>query len=224
VSSSGSSRTSIFSDLWTRLKKTEKEHPYNVNYIGTMNILEAAQKARVKRLVRLTGMSVGLSAFNPFTYLLNLVLSMTIKWQYMSEKAIREAAEKSGLDYTVVRPGGLTDEKRPKDACLMLESDGKPTSMWKAMPAYRIGRQDVANLLVSAMAHKKTARSTLSCSWGKDKKKAGPRSWKTLLAAVNADTSPLPRRFYRPAMIVMGTLNLIIGGAVGGKFFSVISG
>lgn len=37
----------------------------------------------------------------------------------MSEKAIREAAEKSGLDYTVVRPGSLTDAKRPKDACLV---------------------------------------------------------------------------------------------------------
>jgi len=37
----------------------------------------------------------------------------------MSEKAMREAAEKSGLDYTVVRPGSLTDAKRPKDACLV---------------------------------------------------------------------------------------------------------
>lgn len=37
----------------------------------------------------------------------------------MSEKAIREAAKKSGLDYTVVRPGSLTDAKRPKDACLV---------------------------------------------------------------------------------------------------------
>lgn len=50
-----------------------------MNYIGTLNILDAAQKAGVKRLVRLTGLSVGLSAFNPFPYLLNLVLSMTIK-------------------------------------------------------------------------------------------------------------------------------------------------
>lgn len=37
----------------------------------------------------------------------------------MSERAIREAAERSGLDYTVVRPGALTHEKRPKDACLV---------------------------------------------------------------------------------------------------------
>lgn len=67
------------SDFWTRLKNTGKDHPYNVNYIGTMNILDAAQKAGVKRLVRLTGLAVGLSAFNPFAYLLNLVLSMAIK-------------------------------------------------------------------------------------------------------------------------------------------------
>lgn len=76
---SGAARTSVFADFWTRLKNAGDDHPYNVNYVGTMNILDAAQKARVKRLVRLTGLSVGLSAFNPFAYLLNLVLSMTIK-------------------------------------------------------------------------------------------------------------------------------------------------
>lgn len=46
----------------------------------------------------------------------------------MSEKAIREAAEKSGLDYTVVRPGSLTDAKRPKDACLV------GISIWHGFP------------------------------------------------------------------------------------------
>lgn len=55
----------------------------------------------------------------------------------------------------------------------MLECDGKPTSMWKSQPMYKIGRQDVANLLVAAMAHKRGAKSTLSCSWGKDKKREG---------------------------------------------------
>ncbi|CAM9403512.1 unnamed protein product [Pylaiella littoralis] len=220
----GASRIAALSDLWTRLTKTEDTHPYNVNYIGTMNILDAAQKARVKRLVRLTGLSVGLSAFNPLAYLLNLILSMSIKWQYFSEKAIREAAEKSGLDYTVVRPGALTDLKRPKDACLMLADDGKPTSMFKSQPMYKIGRQDVANLLVAAMAHNKTARSTLSCSWGKDKKQEGPRSWKALLAAVTPDTSPLPRRLYRPAMMVMGTIHLFIGGAVAVKILTMVGG
>lgn len=78
-SSSGASRASALSDWWTRLKNAETGHPYNVNYIGTMNILDAAQRAGVKRFVRLTGLSVGLSAFNPFTYLLNLMISMSIK-------------------------------------------------------------------------------------------------------------------------------------------------
>jgi len=55
----------------------------------------------------------------------------------------------------------------------LLESDGKATSYRKSQPQWKIGRQDVANLLVAAMAHKKAARSTLTCSWGKDKKREG---------------------------------------------------
>lgn len=51
-----------------------------------------------------------------------------------------------------------------------------------------------------------------------------PRSWKALLAAVNPDTSPLPRRFYRPAMIVMGTLHVVLGSAIGVKFLAVFGG
>ena len=67
-------------DLWTHPRKDEaKTHPYYVNYMGTKNIIEAAEKAGVKRLVRITGLSCGLSAFNPFTYLLNLLVSMAIK-------------------------------------------------------------------------------------------------------------------------------------------------
>ena len=51
--------------------------------------------------MRVTGLSVGYSAFNPIALLLNMVLSMTIKWQTKGEQAIRE----SGLDYAIIRPG-----------------------------------------------------------------------------------------------------------------------
>lgn len=77
------------------------------------------------------------------------------------------------MDSSSARPFRCAMTACPFRPAQMLNSDAKPTSMWKSMPAYRIGRQDVANLLVAAMAHKKTARSTLSCSWGKDKKKEG---------------------------------------------------
>jgi uncharacterized protein YbjT (DUF2867 family) len=45
------------------------------------------------------------SAFHPIAVLLNLVLSMAVKWQLRSELALRE----SGLDYTILRPGGLNN-------------------------------------------------------------------------------------------------------------------
>lgn len=51
-----------------------------------------------------------------------------------------------------------------------------------------------------------------------------PRSWKALLAAVTPDTSPLPRRLYRPAMMVMGTIHLFIGGAVAVKILTMVGG
>lgn len=63
--------------------------------------------------------------------------------------------------------------RRRAHARQLLESDGKATSFRKSQPMWKIGRQDVANLLVAAMAHKKAARSTLTCSWGKDKKREG---------------------------------------------------
>jgi hypothetical protein len=57
-------------------------------------------------------MAVGYSPFNVIAVLLNVVLSMAVKWQLRSELALRS----SKLDYTVFRPGGLTDHgARPQE-------------------------------------------------------------------------------------------------------------
>ncbi|CAM9881459.1 unnamed protein product [Laminaria digitata] len=216
----GTSRLAQPRDLWTHPKKDkQRTHPYYINYIGTKNIIEAAQKAGVRRMVRITGLSVGLSAFNPFTYLLNLLVSMAVKWQYEGEKAMREAAE-NGLAYTVVRPGSLTDKPRPKDTSLLLESDGKPTSLLKSQAMYTISRKDVADLLVASMLSKNAAGATLTCSWGKSK--SGPTNWKTLLSKVRPDVSPMPKRYYRPAMATLGSMTMGVAWAIGGKFSALM--
>lgn len=49
-----------------------------------------------------------------------------------------------------------------------LASDGKPTPLKSSMPFYKIGRREVADLLVASMMSKDAAGATLSCSWGKD--------------------------------------------------------
>lgn len=51
-----------------------------------------------------------------------------------------------------------------------------------------------------------------------------PRSWKALLAAVNPDTSPLPPRFYRPAMMALGTVHFIVGSAFAIKVLAIVGG
>jgi len=75
----------------------------------------AAKEGGCERFVRVTGMSVGYSAFDFIAVLLNNVLSMTIKFQLLGELAIREACvandetKSKRMSYTIVRPGNLTD-------------------------------------------------------------------------------------------------------------------
>lgn len=106
-------RLSKILDIITPLNMLEDNHPYKVNYLGTINILQSMKKNNVKKLIRITGALVGRPVFmNPFIALFNLLLSMTIKWHEQSEIAIRS----SGLDYTIVRPTGIRDEPLAKDS------------------------------------------------------------------------------------------------------------
>ncbi len=106
-------RLSKILDIITPLNMLEDNHPYKVNYLGTLNILQSMKKNNVKKLIRITGALVGRPVFmNPFIALFNLLLSMTIKWHEQSEIAIRN----SGLDYTLIRPTGIRDEPLARDS------------------------------------------------------------------------------------------------------------
>ena len=62
-------------------------HPAAVNFRGVARLATAAAEAgTVRRLVRVTGMSVGYHPSDPIAVLLNAVLSMTIKWQLRGER------------------------------------------------------------------------------------------------------------------------------------------
>jgi nucleoside-diphosphate-sugar epimerase len=106
----GAQRVTKFSDLWTDSTQ-DPSHPYQINYQGVVNVVAAAKAANVEKIVRVTGLSVGYSAFDKIAILLNLVLSFTIKYQTMGERAIRE----SGIDYTVVRPGNMKDSRDSRE-------------------------------------------------------------------------------------------------------------
>jgi putative NADH-flavin reductase len=87
------------------LKKT------TVRTTGTINIINSMQKNNVKRLIVVTAMGVGeswntLSLFNKFFF-------ATLLKSSRDDHETQEAAVKeSGLDWTIVRPSGLTETPR----------------------------------------------------------------------------------------------------------------
>ena len=87
------------------LKKT------TVRTTGTINIISGMQKNNVKRLIVVTAMGVGeswdtLSLFNKFFFA--TLLKSSREDHETQEAAVRE----SGLDWTIIRPSGLTDTPR----------------------------------------------------------------------------------------------------------------
>ncbi len=87
------------------LKKT------TVRTTGTINIISGMQQNSIKRLLVVTAMGVGdswdtLSLFNKFFFATLLKSSRT------DHEAQEAAVKESGLDWTIVRPSGLTDTSR----------------------------------------------------------------------------------------------------------------
>ena len=85
VAAFGARRMSRARDAWRKVDDGEVEvdetHPRAINYLGVRRLVRCAERAGARRFVRVTGMSVGYPAFDWIAVLLNVVLSMTIKWQ-----------------------------------------------------------------------------------------------------------------------------------------------
>ena len=87
------------------LKKT------TVRTTGTINIISGMQKNNVKRLMVVTAMGVGeswdtLSLFNKFFF------ATLLKSSREDHETQEAAVKESGLDWTIIRPSGLTDTPR----------------------------------------------------------------------------------------------------------------
>jgi uncharacterized protein YbjT (DUF2867 family) len=74
--------------------------PYRVDYEGTKNLVEAAKAKGIQQFVLVTSLCV-----SKFFHPLNLFFLILV-WKKQAE----EYLQKSGLTYTIVRPGGLRNE------------------------------------------------------------------------------------------------------------------
>lgn len=149
----GATRRSRLSDLWNpTIGDTDPTHAKAVNYQGVANIIQAAKASKTcKRIVRITGKGETPTSF--FSILINMLGSMAKAWNYEGERLLRDQQD---VDYTIIRPG-IMSEKGPEGSySLTLADDGGD------LPVSKISYADIATLSIECLAYPNAARSTLT--------------------------------------------------------------
>lgn len=116
-------------------------NPDTIVSAGTRQIITAMQAAGLRRLIVVTSLGVGDSKDQvPFFFktLMQTVLKKSIADKEMQEQLVRE----SGLDWIIVRPGGLTDD--PPTGDYLFGTD-------KTIMAGQVSRADVADFLLKQL-------------------------------------------------------------------------
>jgi uncharacterized protein YbjT (DUF2867 family) len=143
--------------------------PEDVDYKGNAAVADAAKAAKVKQMVLMS--SLGAGDDNPETFL-NKRVGMVLMWKGKGEEHLR----KSGLPYTIVRPGGLKD------------CDAGASGLKVAAPAGLEGppicRADVALVMVDALGNKDALSKTIGLVSNPDTK---PGAWKADIAKLKKD-------------------------------------
>jgi len=135
--------------------------------VGTNNIMSAMKQKGVKRIAVVTSIGAGSSKDQaPFAF---KILMMTVMKKIFTDKNNQEkAVQESGLEYCIVRPGGLTVEK-PTGVINVIDGE-----------AGSIPRADVAQFCLAAVKDanfpyvgKTTCISSVGgTSWVKDRSTA----------------------------------------------------
>ncbi|MBL8642931.1 MAG: SDR family oxidoreductase [Rhodospirillaceae bacterium] len=118
----------------------------SVDYKGVAALADASKKAGVKHFVLMSSINAGDD--NPETFL-NKRFGMVLMWKARGEEHLR----KSGVPYTVVRPGGLQNCDPGKIGLKMGPAESKYMG--------RICRSDVGLVMTDALTNKDAAGKTV---------------------------------------------------------------
>ena len=136
-----------FAAVISTLGTTRGEQHKRPDYIGNRNVIDAARGAGVKRFVFITVIGAGDSS-DAAPGFSKRFLAEVIALKTQAEDHLRA----SGLDYTIIRPGGLGDV--PTSGTAVLAEDPAAFSF--------IGRADLADLAVQALGDASTIGKTYS--------------------------------------------------------------
>ncbi|MCY3940960.1 MAG: SDR family oxidoreductase [Gammaproteobacteria bacterium] len=109
----------------------------NVDFEGARNLAEAALAAGAGQYVLVSSRGV-----TDDDHYLNRMFNNILIWKRRGEEAVAA----SGIPYTIVRPGGLSDDSGGNQTVIFEQGDSRSEGIW-------ITRADVARVCVSALAH-----------------------------------------------------------------------
>lgn len=109
-----------------------------IEALGTRAILEAMRDTGVRRLIAVTSLGVGDSR-EQISWAFRVIMDLTLKPIMMAKEEQERLIKASGLDWTIVRPGGLTDG--PRTGAYRFGRD-------RSIKGGRISRADVADFVL----------------------------------------------------------------------------
>ncbi|CAL1400671.1 unnamed protein product [Linum trigynum] len=147
--------------------------PWKVDYYGTMNLVEACRKQGVERFILVSSILVNGAAMgqllNPAYVFLN-VFGLTLVAKLQAENYIR----KSGINYTIIRPGGLKND--PPSGNLVMEPED---TLYEGS----ISRDVVAEVAVEALTHTESSYKVVEIVSRAD---APKRSYEDLFGSIKS--------------------------------------
>lgn len=136
--------------------------PYQVDFEGTKNLVNAAKSQNIEQFVFVSSLCV-----SKFFHPLNLFW-LILYWKQQAEQYIKD----SGLNYTIVRPGGLKNEDNSNPVIM----SGSDTLFDGSIP-----RQKVAQVCVESLTNPKAQNKVLEIV---SSPTAPAKSWEDLFASV----------------------------------------
>ena len=155
----------------------KKDNPAKVDHVGTDNLVAAAGNAKgsVKKFVLVTSLLTNARASGQAdndNYKFLNALGGVLDEKLAAELNLRG----SGLDYTIVRPGGLSNEPESVTGPVIVRGEdttfGLPTD-----PGREISRDTVAAVCVEALFAKNASNRVVEIVASPDAPKTSPDTW-----------------------------------------------
>jgi putative NADH-flavin reductase len=121
---------------------------------GTERILAAMDKHGVKRLIAVSSMGIG-DSIDQINLAFRVIMNLTLKRIMQAKEQQERLIVGSSTDWTIVRPGGLTDG--PRTGSYQAGTD-------KSIKASRVSRADVADFVLRQLTDDRYVRHTPAVS------------------------------------------------------------